>query len=93
MRFEMEGQKCNRNSFTAGRTAWIVLAALLLVATGCGSTQDPDRLPVFPATGKISFKGAVPDGAVRRAALENEGESTKRTGSDPHRTSEAGRHF
>jgi hypothetical protein len=63
MRFEMEGQKCIRKNFIAGQTAWIVMAALLLVATGCGSAQDPDRLPVFPATGKISFKGAVPDGA------------------------------
>ena len=63
MRSEMEGQKCNRNNFIAGQTALIVMVALMLVTTGCGSAQDPDRLPVFPATGKISFKGAVPDGA------------------------------
>jgi hypothetical protein len=63
MRSELEGQQCNRKSFTAGQTAWIVLAALSLVAAGCGSAQDPNRLPVFPAAGKISFKGAVPDGA------------------------------
>jgi hypothetical protein len=38
-------------------------AAMLFAASGCGSAQDPNQLPVFPATGKISFKGAVPDGA------------------------------
>jgi hypothetical protein len=40
-----------------------LLGAMLLVAAGCGTAQDSNRLPVYPATGKISVKGSAPEGA------------------------------
>jgi hypothetical protein len=39
-------------------------ALLLLVAAGCGKTQDPNRLPVFRASGKVTFQGKAPAGAL-----------------------------
>ncbi len=32
-------------------------------AGGCSKGKDPNRLPVFPASGRISVKGQVPAGA------------------------------
>ncbi len=64
MWFELKGQQYSQSGASvAKRTALILSAALSLAAAGCGSAQDPNQLPVFPATGKITFKGAVPDGA------------------------------
>jgi len=64
MQRQLKGQNSKPGSlFSAGRI-WLVLVPVVSLATiGCGSAQDPNRLPVFPATGKISFKGVVPDGA------------------------------
>lgn len=50
--------------FSIGRLSLPMVALLIAAAVGCGSTQDPNLLPVFPATGKISFKGTAPSGAV-----------------------------
>jgi hypothetical protein len=64
MWFELKGQQCNRTGVIVGRrTALVLVAALSLAMAGCGSAQDPNQLPVFPASGKITFKGNVPDGA------------------------------
>jgi hypothetical protein len=64
MWFELKGQRCGRKGvIRARRTALVLVAALSLAAAGCGSAQDPNQLPVFPSSGKITFKGAVPDGA------------------------------
>ncbi|HZZ27759.1 MAG TPA: hypothetical protein VFE46_07090 [Pirellulales bacterium] len=38
-------------------------AALSLAAAGCGSSKPEGLLTVYPAEGKVSFKGAVPQGA------------------------------
>jgi hypothetical protein len=42
-----------------------VLLLVLFAATsgGCSKGRDPNRLPVFPASGHLSFKGQVPTGA------------------------------
>src|SRR5215471_17620929 len=40
-----------------------LISALSLTAAGCGSSAA-DQLPVFPTTGKVSFKGQVPSGAI-----------------------------
>lgn len=45
---------------------WTIFSALLLVATiaGCGSSTDPNQLPVFPVKGQIAFRGKTPSGAL-----------------------------
>lgn len=44
--------------------ATYLLTASLFVATGCGKSQDPNRLPVFPTTGMVTFQGKAPAGAL-----------------------------
>src|ERR1700742_151202 len=64
MWFELKGQQCNRKVLiVAQQTAFAFVAVFLLAVAGCGSSQNPNQLPVFPASGKITFKGNVPDGA------------------------------
>ncbi len=46
------------------RIATYLLTASLLVAIGCGKTQDPNRLPVFPTAGKVTFQGKPASGAL-----------------------------
>jgi hypothetical protein len=45
----------------------LVGAALLAIgsfaATGCGSSANPDHLPVFPTSGTVSIDGQAPAGA------------------------------
>ncbi len=61
---ELKGQRCSQQvKDIPARAALVLVAALSLAAAGCGAAQNPDRLPVFPTSGKITFKGAVPDGA------------------------------
>ena len=40
-----------------------VVGLVVIAAAGCGAMQDPNLLPVFPAQGKLSFQGKVPEGA------------------------------
>jgi hypothetical protein len=40
-----------------------LVGLVVIAAAGCGATQDPNLLPVFPAQGKLSFHGKVPEGA------------------------------
>ena len=63
MLFEQRGQRGIQEGVGIGAKAALMLGAALLVASGCGSAQDADRLPVYPTSGKITFKGAVPEGA------------------------------
>jgi hypothetical protein len=61
---ESEGQQIRPEiRLTIRRAALALLAAMFVSTVGCGSGQDPDRLPVFPTVGKVSFKGSVPQGA------------------------------
>jgi hypothetical protein len=54
-----------RNQGLIGRIAAGALALpVLLAAVGCGSGQDPNRLPVFPASGKVTFQGKPAAGAL-----------------------------
>jgi hypothetical protein len=39
------------------------VAALALFVSGCGQ-EDGNRVPVYHTTGKISFEGYIPDGAL-----------------------------
>jgi hypothetical protein len=51
-------------SFRSSKSAILLAVALVsLAAAGCGSSRDPNWLPVFPATGKVTFQGAAPGGA------------------------------
>jgi hypothetical protein len=45
------------------KLAMLVLLPVLAGITGCGSSVDPDRLPVFPAKGQITFQGKSLNGA------------------------------
>ena len=58
----LKGQNDRASFFIgdAGRLA--LLGAMLLVAVGCGSSDT--RPSVYQTTGKISFKGAAPAGAI-----------------------------
>ena len=56
----------SRKSSARVAKQWIALVAIAFTfasASGCGSSRDPNWLPVFPATGKVSFQGAAPGGA------------------------------
>jgi hypothetical protein len=70
MRCVLQGQNGGANKsdrcsifFMVGRAGVLLVAALSIAVAGCGASPDPDRLAVFPASGKISFNGKVPDGA------------------------------
>jgi hypothetical protein len=61
---KLKGQSCRLKSlFVAGRAGLVLVSGLCIAIAGCGTSQDPNRLPVFPVSGKISFNGKVPDGA------------------------------
>jgi hypothetical protein len=49
--------------FWTGLVELSVIAGIFSLALGCGKTQDPNRLPVFPTSGKVSLQGKVPAGA------------------------------
>ena len=67
--------------FTAGRR-WLAAASLLALA-GCGSSQtSSDRLPVFPATGKIVFDGRPLTGAF--VVLHPKGSADAKSTPRPH---------
>ena len=40
-----------------------LVAALVTAVAGCAKEPDPRFLPVYPATGTVTFKGQVPAGA------------------------------
>jgi hypothetical protein len=64
MWFELKGLQYSQSGASVTKqTALVLIAALSLAAAGCGSAQNQNQLPVFPASGKITFKGAAPDGA------------------------------
>ena len=42
----------------------IALVALLLPTAGCGSSQNRDRVPVFPTKGSVKLEGTSPKGAL-----------------------------
>lgn len=46
-----------------GKFCAAILVALTTAAAGCGASQDPSRLPVFPAKGTVSLEGKSPKGA------------------------------
>jgi hypothetical protein len=60
---KMNGNRNQRTSHLGTCTVWLAACWLLVVATGCGSKQDPNRLPVFPASGKVNVQGKIPAGA------------------------------
>jgi hypothetical protein len=69
---ESQGQGNRRRfSLVLNSAAYISLATLSLAAIGCGKSQPEGLLTVFPATGTVSFKGAVPQGAY--VALHSQG--------------------
>ncbi len=44
----------------------ILLSALMMGLSGCGTELPPDQRQVFPASGKVSFQGKpIPDATVR----------------------------
>ncbi len=44
---------------------WVLaLAALVLPAAACGSSQGRDRVPVFPTKGSVKLEGTSPKGAL-----------------------------
>src|SRR4051794_30222602 len=42
---------------------FILFAVFFVTANGCSKSKDPNRLPVFPVTGRLSVKGQAPSGA------------------------------
>jgi hypothetical protein len=45
------------------QSSWLICLPLLAALAGCGSSQNADRLPVFPATGKLVYDGRPLAGA------------------------------
>lgn len=45
------------------RRRCVILAPLLAAVAGCGSSSKGDRVPVFPASGRVVFDGRSLDGA------------------------------
>jgi len=48
--------------FAVGRGAQVA-ALLVTLAVVCGCSSEPPRVPVFPVTGKVTFKGKPAEGA------------------------------
>src|SRR4051794_4700613 len=48
-----------------GRAGTLLISSALCIVTanGCSKSKDPNRLPVFPVTGRLSVKGQAPSGA------------------------------
>jgi hypothetical protein len=42
---------------------WLICGALVTAFAGCGSSQGSDRVPVFPATGRLVYDGRPLAGA------------------------------
>ena len=51
------------NRFLRRTSGGVLFTAIALTLAGCGSSRDPNWLPVFPTSGKVQFKGAAPVGA------------------------------
>lgn len=60
----LKGSRKGQVPRIAGCVGWIGTLALCFAAVGCGAKQDPNRLPVFPASGKVTFQGQPPVGAL-----------------------------
>src|SRR4051812_19903009 len=47
------------------RTGTLLISSALcfVTANGCSKSKDPNRLPVFPVSGRLSVKGQAPSGA------------------------------
>ena len=56
------------------RVGWAALAIVAISSSGCGS-DNPNELPVYHATGRISLKGESPGGAF--VALHPKGGTAK----------------
>jgi hypothetical protein len=59
----LKGNRYQRPRRLNAFAAWLGAASLLVAAAGCGSKQDPNRLLVFPASGKLNIQGKIPAGA------------------------------
>jgi hypothetical protein len=75
--------------FARGRRwpSWLAAAGLLAAVAGCGSSQPSDRLPVFPATGKIVFDGRPLTGAF--VVLHPKGSADGKPAPRPHGQAQA----
>ena len=60
----------------------VISLPLLVVIAGCGSWQSGDRLPVFPASGKLAFDGRPLTGAF--VVLHPKGAVSGRAAPRPH---------
>jgi len=54
----------------------------LVTVAGCGSSQNGDRLPVFPASGKLVYDGRPLEGAF--VVLHPKGAASGRAAPRPH---------
>jgi hypothetical protein len=60
----------------------LIALGLLASLAGCGSSPSGDRLPVFPASGKLTFDGRPLTGAF--VVLHPKGAASGRTAPRPH---------
>jgi hypothetical protein len=61
---DTKSYKCPIAHQTMIRLIGLALFAMgLFAATGCGSSNNADRLPVFPTSGTVSIDGQAPTGA------------------------------
>ncbi|HTQ37450.1 MAG TPA: hypothetical protein VMJ32_00380 [Pirellulales bacterium] len=61
---QLQGQGFSFRSFTVRHKAtWLLTAICVLSTAGCGSSGPQDLLTAYPVVGKVSFKGAAPQGA------------------------------
>ena len=61
---DAKSYKCPIAHQTMVRLIGLALFAMgLSAATGCGSSNNADRLPVFPTSGSVSIDGRAPAGA------------------------------
>jgi hypothetical protein len=51
------------NGVLKKRFTILALLPLLAVLAGCGSSQDPNQLPVYPVKGQLAFRGKPAAGA------------------------------
>jgi hypothetical protein len=77
-KFESEAGKFE----TAWRWSLLIGLPLFVGLAGCGSSQNGDRLPVFPASGKLVYDGRPLDGAF--VVLHPKGAANGRAAPRPH---------
>jgi hypothetical protein len=61
---------------------WLICAPLVAAFAGCGSSQGSDRVPVFPATGRLVYDGRPLAGAF--VVLHSKGAEQSHRAPRPH---------